>query len=112
MANTFKSAMAASIGTTAVAVYTTPPTTKSILIELDVANISNDAVVVDIGIGTLSAIQYHIVKGAVIPAGDSLQVVSGQKIVLDGSSVTQKIFVKSSVVASIDCIGSVLEDVQ
>ena len=112
MANSFKSGLAASIGTTYVAVYTTPSTKKSILIELDIANTTNDAVSVNVGIGTASSPTHFIVKGAVIPTGDSLQVVSGQKIVLDGSSTPQKIFVNSSVATSVDCIASILEDVQ
>lgn len=112
MANNFKSATSAAIGAAAVAVYTTPASKKAILIELDVANVSNDAVTVSVGIGTAADIAVHIIKNAVIPAGDSLQVVAGQKIVLDGSDTPQKVFVKSSAASSVDVISSILEDVQ
>lgn len=113
MSNNFKSALSANVGTTPVAVYSTPTASKSIVIELDIANTYTDAVTVSVGIGTATDIAYHVVKNAVIPAGDSLQVISGQKVVLDGSSAVQKVFVKTMVVGqTVDVIGSVLEGVQ
>lgn len=113
MANNFKSALSANVGNTAVAVYTTPATKKSIVIELDIANTTNDAVTVSVGIGTGADIAFHVVKNAVIPSGDSLQVISGQKVVLDGSTTAQKVFVKTMASGqTVDVIGSVLEDVQ
>lgn len=112
MANNFKSAVANAIGTTPIAVFTTGANSKSILIELDVANISDDTVMVSVGIGTGSSISTHIIKNAVIPTGDSLQVVAGQKIVLDGSVTPQKVFVVSNAAASVDCICSLLDGVQ
>ena len=111
MSNNFKSGAAASVGTTDTQVYITPAGKKSIIIELDVANTSNNAIQVYVGVGTASAIAYYIVKGATIPVGDSLQVVSGQKIVLDGSVTQQKVFVRSSAATSADVLVSVLEDV-
>ena len=50
---------------------------------------------------------YHIVKNAPVPAGSSLKVVSGQKVVLNGDD---KIQVYASA-ATIDVVASVLEDV-
>lgn len=114
MSNNFKSGMLASVGTAYEAAYSTPATKKSILIELDIANRSNEAVVVNVGIGVGASTSpdFYIVKGAVVPTGDSLQVVAGQKIILDGTSATQKVFVNSSAASSVDVLASILEDVQ
>ena len=112
--NQFKSILSASVGNTETLVYTTPVGKKSVLIELDIANRSDDAVIVSIGIatGASAAIEYYIIKNVVIPTGDTFQAVSGQKIVLDGSAELVKLFVVSSALNSVDVIGSLLEDVQ
>lgn len=111
MAETFKSARLKNVGVTATQVYTPPATMKSILIELDVANVSTEAVLCSVFYstsGTSEGNRTYIVKQAVIPANDTLQVISGQKIVID---VGHLIGVESSAATSIDVIASILEDV-
>ena len=107
MANTFKNALARNVGTSAVTLYTAPASTNSICIELDVCNTSAAGVTVDVFV-TSSSLNYYIVKSAPVPVGGSLQVVSGQKIVV---SNLDAIKVVSSVAASIDVVAAILEDV-
>ena len=111
MANIFKNALSKSVGTSAVTVYSAPtsPAMKSICIELDVCNTSNAAVLCDAFI-THTGQDYYIVKGAPVPVGGSLQIVAGQKIVLDGAN-SDSLKIVSSAAASLDCIASILENV-
>lgn len=108
MANTFTNSFAKNIGTTPVTVYTPPSTKKSIVIEVDIANTSlSTGIMVDVYI-TRSAVNYYIGRNLPIPVGGSLQVVSGQKIVL---LATDTLTVVSSVASAADAIVSILEDV-
>jgi hypothetical protein len=107
MANVFKNQLRRNVGATAETLYTVPTDLKSIIIELDVCNVTNGAVTCDVYI-TKSALDYYIVKGAPVPVGGSLQVISGQKIVLEAGDTLK---LKSSVASSIDAIVSILEDV-
>ena len=106
MANTFKSAQAVSV-TTVTDIYTAPAAKDSIILELDIANttagsISASAEIVDTSAGT----DAYIVKEAPVPAGSSLQIISGQKIILEA---TDKIRVTAS--GACDVVCSILEDV-
>ncbi len=106
MANDFKNAKAVNV-TGQTTVYTAPGGKDSIVLELDIANTTTSAV-------TASAKMYdatdttfaHIVKDAPIPSGGSLQVISGQKVVLMAGDYL-------CVVASgaCDVVCSILEDV-
>lgn len=107
MANTFKNELRRNIGSTATEVYVAPVSKKSIVIELDVCNTTNGAVSCDAFI-TSSSLDYYVVKNAPVPVGGSLQIIAGQKIVLEaGDSLS----VRSSVASSLDVIASILEDV-
>lgn len=107
MANTFKNELRRNIGSAGTEVYVAPVSKKSIIIELDVCNTTNGAVSCDAFI-TSSSLDYYIVKNAPVPVGGSLQVIAGQKIVLEaGDSLS----VRSSVASSLDVIASILEDV-
>jgi hypothetical protein len=107
MANNFKNALARNVGTTPVEVYEAPATKKAIVIELDVCNTTNGAVTTSVFI-TSGGLDFFIVKNAPVPVGGSLQVISGQKIVLTNLDTLN---VVSSSAASLDVIGSILEDV-
>ncbi|HRC95268.1 MAG TPA: hypothetical protein PK317_00565 [Coprothermobacter proteolyticus] len=111
MAETFKSARLKNVGVTAQQLYTPPVSKKSILIELDVANVSAEAVQCSVFYstsGTSEGNRFYIVKQAVVPANDTLQVVAGQKIVIEAGHL---IGVESSAATSIDVVSSILEDV-
>jgi hypothetical protein len=112
MANDFKNAQNVGV-TTQATVYTAPTVAvggadkTSIVLELDIANTSAAAVTASAKVYDSSAATFgHIVKDAPVPVGASLQVVSGQKIVLSPEDYV-------CVVASGTCdvICSVLEDV-
>lgn len=107
MANTFKNALAKDVGTTSSTVYTTPGATTSICIELDVCNTSSSGVSCD-AFMTSGGNDYYIVKGAPVPAGGTLQVIAGQKIVLGAGDVLK---VVSTAAASLDVVASILEGV-
>ena len=113
MANNFKNAFATSVSTSSgspTTVYTANngSAVNSILIELDIANTGTSGVTATVLVydssGTAS---YHIVKNAPIPAGSSLKVVSGQKIVLNGDDEI-RVYASAS---TVDVVESVLEDV-
>lgn len=108
MANTFKNAFSASIGTSAVDVYTVPSATTSTIIGASVANIDSSAVNVDVTVtDTSGTITAHLVKGAPVPVGGALVVIGGdQKVVLEA---TDKITVTSDTASSIDAVVSILE---
>ena len=107
--STFKNAIVTSVGVTASNVYVTPAANTSICIELDVSNrtasaITASVLVVDSSTGNTA----YIIKSAPIPAGSALQVVAGQKIVLEAGDYIQ---VQSDTASSLDAIGSILENV-
>ena len=107
MANVFKNALARNVGTSAATVYSAPSSTKSICIELDVCNTTNSGVSCDAYI-TSGGDNYYIVKNAPVPVGGSLQIISGQKIVLSDGDALKII---SNTASSLDVIASILEDV-
>jgi len=107
MANVFTNGFQRDIGTTPITIYTCPANKKSILIELDVCNTTNANVQVAAYI-TSGGQDFHLVKNAPIPAGGTLQVISGQKIVLKNSEIVK---VVSNTATSVDVVASILEDV-
>ncbi len=109
MANVFKNAIVSGVGVTAANVYTAPTGNTSICIELDVCNTTSSTVSANViirkGTGGGSA---FIIKSAPIPTGSALQVIAGQKIVLESGDYLQ---VQSDTAASIDAVASILQDV-
>ena len=107
--NTFTNAVIANVVTAGNVVYTAPSGKKSILIELDVGNRGNSGVTCDVTITKSStSTTAYVIKGAPVPSGGALQVISGQKIVLLANDY---ITVYSSANNSLDVISSILEDV-
>ena len=113
MANDFKGVQ--SVGVTSVTtVYTAPATAlgdasnkDSIILELDIANTTASAVTASAEVLDSSAsTDAYIVKDAPIPAGSSLQVISGQKVILEtGDSI------RVTASGACDVVCSILEDV-
>ena len=100
--------------------YQTPDGKTSIMLELDIANTTSSVVEASVQMLDKSVnANYatggrHIVKNAPVPAGGSLMVIAGQKIVLEaGSGATgDEILVSSSSSsASLDVVAAILEDV-
>lgn len=109
MPNVFKNAVLASVGTTASNVYITPANNTSIMLELDVSNRTGLSITANVLIRDESAnVTAFIIQGAPVPAGSTLQVISGQKIVLEAGDQVQ---VQSSASNSLDAVASLLTDV-
>ena len=100
MANTFKNYVSASVGTSAVTVYTVPNSTTSVVIGLNVANRGAAQITVDVQLGST-----YIIKSVPIPVASSLSVLDG-KIIME---TTETLVVTSSAASSADVILSVLE---
>ncbi len=114
MANNFKNAFATNVSINSGSptdVYTSSVSgsgVNSILVELDIANTGNSAVNVTVLIRDNSAsTSYHVIKGAPVPVGSTLKVVSGQKIVLNADDKIQVYATANTV----DVVASVLEGV-
>ncbi len=105
--NTFKNAQATNI-TTVTTIYTAPSAKTSILLELDVANTTTAVVQTSVQVTDTSTppSTAYLVKDAPIPSGSALQVISGQKVILETGDLIR---VTSS--GAVDCIASILEDV-
>ena len=105
MANDFKGVQ--SVGVTSVTtVYTAPASKDSIILELDIANTTASAVTASAEVLDSSAsTDAFIVKDAPIPSGSSLQVISGQKVILEtGDSI------RVTASGACDVVCSILED--
>ena len=121
MANEFRNRTLTGVGTSATTLYSTPDGKTSIVLELDLANTTSNVVEATVelldysdasgsGVGTNWK---YIVKNAPVPAGGSLMVIAGQKIVLEERSggTGDAIRITSSAATSIDVVSAILEDV-
>tara|TARA_B100000780_G_scaffold261637_1_gene214224 strand:+ start:133 stop:462 length:330 start_codon:yes stop_codon:yes gene_type:complete len=107
MANTFKSITSGSIGTTLVDVYTCPVSTTTIILGASIANIDNNPIGGSIKLAKSgSGDDVFIVKQAPVPVGSTVEVMSGNKVVLEASDTLQ---FQSDTAGSMDTIVSLLE---
>ena len=111
MANTFKLKTKAGIDASLVDVYTVPSSTTAVIIGLTIANIKGASVTADAQIVTASssgenADDVYVVKDIPLPAGSSVEVMSGNKIVLETGDIIK---VKGSVTDAVDAILSIME---
>ena len=122
MANDFKrftvSSVNTSTGASASAVYTVPAGSgssalESIVIGITLANKTSTGVTASVFLDNyIGSNDVYIVKDATIPAGSSLEVMSGNKIVLQNSgSAGDVLRVSSGTATAVDATVSVLEDV-
>ena len=106
MANTFKSITSGSIGTTLVDVYTCPVSTTTIILGASIANIHTNPIGGSIKLAKNGGDDVFIVKQAPVPVGSTVEVMSGNKVVLEASD---KLQFQSDVSSSLDSILSLLE---
>ena len=122
MANDFKrftvSSVNTSVGASASSVYTVPAgagstALESIVIGITLANKTSTGVTASVFLDNYTGSNdVYIVKDATIPAGSSLEVMSGNKIVLQHTgSAGDVLRVSSNTATSVDATVSVLEDV-
>lgn len=106
MANVFKNAAAAGVGTTATTIYTSPTLTTATIIGLTIANVHTAPVYVNV-IATINSTDYYLIKAAAVPLGGSLVPIGGdQKVVLKAAD---SIKISSSAASSVDVVLSALE---
>ena len=122
MANDFKRftvpSVNTSVGASASAVYTVPAgagstALESIVIGITLANKTSTGVTASVFLDNFSGSNdVNIVKDATIPAGSSLEIMSGNKIVLQNDGTTGDVLrFSSGTSTAIDATISVLEDV-
>ena len=111
MANTFKLKTKAGIDASLVTVYTVPSSTTAVIIGLTIANIKGASITADAKIvsdtsDTETNADVYIAKDIPLPAGSSVEVMAGNKIVLQA---TDEVWVKGSVTDAVDVILSIME---
>ena len=122
MANDFKRFTTANVttstGASSDAVYTVPSTggtaMESVIIGIYLSNTSANGVTASVFLDAYDGSSYdiYIVKDATVPAGSTLEVVSGGKVVAQGNGTTNDaIRVSCGTATSLDAAVSVLEDV-
>ena len=121
MANDFKRYTKANVntsaGASATAVYTVPSTSsvamETIVIGITLANTSTAGITGSVFIDNHDGSNdVYVVKNASIPAGSSLEVMAGNKLVLQGTGSANDILkVTASASSSLDATVSILEDV-
>ena len=120
MANDFKRFTVPSVntstGASASAVYTVPSSgsaMESIVIGITLANKTSSGVTASVFLDNYDGSNdVYIVKDATVPAGASLEIMSGNKVVVQGDGTTNDVIrVSASSSSAIDATVSVLEDV-
>jgi hypothetical protein len=122
MANDFKRFAVTNVntssGASASSVYSVPAgagssALEAIVIGITIANTSSAGITANVFLdNSAGSNDVHIVKNASIPAGSSLEVMSGNKLVLQNTgSAADVLRVSASASNSADALVSVLEDV-
>ena len=122
MANDFKRFTKPNVGTStgaaSDAVYTVPAgagstALESIIIGITLANKAATGITADVFLDNYDGTNdVYIVKGASIPAGSSLEIMSGNKIVVQNNGTTGDVIrVSAGTGSSLDATVTVLEDV-
>ena len=106
MANTFKLKTKASVGVSTENVYVVPAATTTTVIGITLANRSGSSINVGIGVTRASSDDVNILKTVPIPQGSSLEVMAGNKLVLETTDTLTAI---SDVASSLDVSVSILE---
>jgi hypothetical protein len=106
MANTFKLKTKASVGVTTENVYVVPAATTTTVIGITLANVSGSSINVGIGVTRASTDDVNLLRSVPIPQGSSLEVMGGNKLVLETTDTLTAI---SDVASSLDVSVSILE---
>ena len=114
MANTFKvktnAAMPSSAGT-ALTLYTVPSSTTTVVVGLTLCNVHTSAVTATVKIesdtsDTETNENVTVVKDASIPAGSSLELISGSKVIMEANDILR---VRAGTASALDVTVSYLE---
>ena len=104
----FKNATADSIGTTPVDIYTVPSPKKSIMIGCSVSNTKGASLPVDVRLIKADSSVITLASAKRVDGGTTHDFLSGKKLVMQSG---EKVQVVSKTANSLDCVVSVLEDV-
>lgn len=106
----FKNAIKSGIGNSWETIYEPPAGKDSYIIELDVSSTGTTGVQISVRVYDLSTgVSSYLVKNAPVPLGAALQVIDGQKIVLEAGDRLEVICDTPG--EEVDVIGSLIEDV-
>ena len=110
MANTFKlvnNEVMSTVAGTSDALYTVPGSTTTIILGLTLCNVHTAQVLATVEIvDTSASVTSTVIKNAPIPVGGSLEIMSGNKIVVETTDVVK---VSSSVADKISATMSIME---
>ena len=111
MANTFKLKTKAGIDASLVKVYTVPADTTTVVLGLTIANIKGSSVTADAKIVSDTSdsetnADVYIAKDIPLPTGSSVEVMAGNKIVLQA---TDEVWVSGSATDAVDAVLSIME---
>jgi len=111
MANTFKLKTKPSLTTSLAAYYTVPAGTTAVVLGISLANITSGSVTADVLVVSDTAdvetnANTYLGKSLPIPAGGTLEIMQGNKLVLQ---TTDAIQAKASATSSVDLLISIME---
>jgi hypothetical protein len=111
MPNTFKLATKLNMTTSGGSasnktIYTTPSSTRTVIIGMTFANTSGTSITATVLIENSDGDNITFVKGAPIPSGGSLEIMAGNKLILESSDIL-KAYASAS--TSCDCALSYME---
>lgn len=104
----FKNAVASAVGTTSTVVYTAPTGKKTIAIGCNVTNTTGAALPVEVKVLKVDGTAIYLAKAHRIDGGLGVDFLQGRKLVLTAGETLN---VASAAASSLDCVVSVLEDV-
>lgn len=102
----FVNRVANDVGTTATLLHS-DSADKCILIGLNLSNKTMSTVPIHVYI-TKNGVDYHMIVGKRVPANESVEVMQGNKIVLE---INDELYVKADVDDSVDVVASLLHGV-
>ena len=111
MANTFKSNTKLNVGTDAVTstnatVVTAGGSSTLVLLSILLSNTSAASQDVDVALIKNSGDNTHLIKNAPVPAGSSLEIIAGSKIIMESSDVLR---IRAATASKIDATVSYLD---
>jgi len=111
MANIFKLKTKPSLTTSLAAYYTVPADTTSVVLGISLSNITSGSVTADIKIisdtvDVETNTDTYLGKGLPVPSGGTLEIMQGNKLVLQTTDVIQA---KASATSSVDLLISIME---
>jgi len=111
MANTFKLKTKAGIDTSLATIYTVPASKTAVVIGLTISNIKGSSVTASVQVSSYTVdvetnADVYVVKDIPIPAGSSVEVMGGNKIVLQTTDILK---VSGSVTDAVDAVLSIME---